>query len=135
MPKLRWHILQDGNSLTLARHLPVRFDLSADTRLPLADPLRIAHQMRQDMWRMLQDLRGFSPVVRFGIDDAGLQVTAGGRVAGRVPPGATDLIADLLQDTRNRARWIRFAKVRQGQLPFGSLRADVTFDKHKVMVP
>lgn len=105
----RWHILTSGDTLTLARHLPPRFDVVAETRLPAMGRRRLAHQVRQDMWRALRRLRGFSPVVEVSRDGDGLRLRAGGRVAGGCPPATSDRIAAVLADPGNRARWARFA--------------------------
>lgn len=56
---VRWHITRGVGELTLSRQLPARFDVVASTTLPEGDPLRLAHQIRQDMWRMLKRVRGF----------------------------------------------------------------------------
>ncbi len=106
----RCHILRDGNALTLARRVPVRFDLSASTRLPMGSRRKVAQQVRQDVWRALQDLRGFAPVVRVERTAEGLDVTAGGQVAGRFPRAQAEArIEAVLSDPENRARWMRWA--------------------------
>ena len=106
-----WHMIREADGLTLARTLPVRFDVSAGSRFPILRRGRLAHLIRQDLWRRLRALRGFSPVVRIVARGAGLDVTAGGRVAGAVPPGTTARIATLLGDPALRARWIRDARL------------------------
>lgn len=106
MTRRRWHITREGDALTLARHVPVRWDVRAQTRLPLARRGRVAHQVRQDMWRALQSLRGFSPVVQITRDADGLQVVAGGRVDGAVPAGVSARIQAVLDHPGNRARWV-----------------------------
>ncbi|WP_306115386.1 MULTISPECIES: hypothetical protein [unclassified Roseovarius] len=110
MSRDRWHILRDGDVLTLARRLPVRFDVSASTRLPDGSRGRVARQVRQDIWRALRGLRGFAPVVRVTRTSEGLEVTAGGQAAGRFPRAHAEAqIAAVLQDPENRARWMRWA--------------------------
>lgn len=110
MTKPRWHILHDGDVLTLARRIPARFDLHVSTHLPKGSKLRIAQQIRQDVWRALRDLRGFAPVVRVADCADGLEVTAGGQVAGVVPrTQAESRISEVLEDAGNRARWMRWA--------------------------
>lgn len=107
----RWHILRDAGGLTLARSLPARFDVWSETELPAADPLRLAHQIRQDMWRAMQSLRGFAPVVRITEGDAGLlTIRAGGQVAGAIPANAPDRIDCVLSHPGNRQRWLAHAK-------------------------
>lgn len=107
----QWHILRDGPRVTVARHLPVRFDVLAETVLPLAGRLRVAQQIRQDLWRALQRQRGFSPVVEVSEAADGLVVRAGGRVlAARFDRARLAArIADVLEDGTNRRRWVRMA--------------------------
>ncbi|AHD00359.1 hypothetical protein [Leisingera methylohalidivorans] len=108
-----WHITRKDGGLTLSRRLPARFDVAAETLLPQADPQRLAHQIRQDLWRRLQRLRGFSPVVEITPEGQGLRVRAGGQVLGRVPSNAAGLIADVLENPANRTRWLRHAAPRR----------------------
>lgn len=107
-----WHIVTDAGSVTLCRHLPPRFDVSATTHLPRGRAIRLAHQIRQDLWRALATLRGFSPVVRLDPTDDGWSVTAGGRIAGRVAPSVRRTIETLLDDNDIRTRWVQHAQVR-----------------------
>ena len=105
-----WHIYREGDALTVARRVPVRFDLGVLSRLPDGARLRVAHQIRQDMWRALQNLRGFSPAVKITRRDGGLDVLAGGQVDGRMHRRyAESQISEVLNDAANRARWIRCA--------------------------
>ncbi len=114
MPKKTWHILREngdmGRVVTLSRELPARFDVAAETELPAGNPVRFAHQIRQDMWRMLQSMRGYSPVVRLTERGQGWHVLAGGRVQGNVPPGTAERISDLLENQSKRGRWVAQAK-------------------------
>lgn len=108
----RWHIMRDDTGLTLARHLPVRFDLAVQTAFPDCHALRLAQQVRQDMWRLLQNVRGFSPVVRIERHASGLFLTAGGRVPRSQRSAALQVrLSDLLEDPVRRARWLRWARV------------------------
>ena len=110
MSACRWHILRDGPSLTLARHLPARFDIGVEARFPTMGKLRLAQQVRQDMWRALRDVRGFSPVIRVEEQDHGLRLRAGGRVEGPAPRARLeDIVVGVLACPRNRARWQAFA--------------------------
>ena len=105
----KWHILRAEGALTLCRQSPPRFDVAAVTDLPSADPLRLAHQIRQDMWRVLRNVRGFSPVVRIEATPEGVKVTAGGRVLGPVASVLPDRIEGVLSNSSNRCRWLRHA--------------------------
>jgi hypothetical protein len=107
-----WHIQRDGAVLTHARHLPARFDLSAVAWFPQLRRGRLAQQIRQDMWRRFQDLRGFSPAVEVTRDVEGLIVRAGGRISGRA--NTQHLCAELeamLHQPDLRARWMRSARI------------------------
>ncbi len=106
MTRSQWHISEADGALTLSRRLPAQFDVAVQTGAQGC----IAHQLRQDMWRALQNLRGFSPVVRVATNGSDLEITAGGTVAGRFPKATTEArLAALLDDPNLRARWARYA--------------------------
>ncbi|SMX32645.1 hypothetical protein [Actibacterium lipolyticum] len=108
----QWHIIREGGALTLARQLPPRFDVVAEVELPAARKGRLAQQIRQDLWRALQGVRGFSPVVRIEEDGSHLRVRAGGSVNARTFPKADieSRIATLLSDTARQSRWLAHAR-------------------------
>ncbi len=116
MRRSGWHILQEGGVLTLCRQTPARLDVAVTVALPSADPLRLAQQIRQDMWRAVQNVRGFSPVVQVEPHAEGLLVTAGGRVAGRVPGNLASEIKAVLEDEVKRSRWLRYARSGKNRL-------------------
>ncbi len=102
---------RSADRLVLSRRAQARFDVAATASFPSARRGRLAHQIRQDLWRRLRDLRGFAPVVE--VTGRGpLTVRAGGSVAGRVPPGTEATIADMLTDPALRARWMSQAAPR-----------------------
>ncbi|MDX1780058.1 MAG: hypothetical protein R3256_01950 [Thalassovita sp.] len=110
MTRRNWHILREDGALILARRLPARFDLSVEAAFPRAGRLRLARQIRQDIWRALQDVRGFAPVVRVEAAGEGLRVRAGGQVDGVFPrQQATETLSALLSDPAHRARWVAYA--------------------------
>ena len=112
MAKQRWHILRDSHGVTLTRRLPVRFDLSSQVVLPNARKLYLAQQIRQDLWRRLQNLRGFAPVVRIENHVGGVLVTAGGQIDGMVNRNRCEAeIQCLLTDEGLQARWLSQAKI------------------------
>jgi len=123
MARNGWNTEWTETGVTLSRRRPVVWDVAAETLLPAAPAGRVAHQVRQDVWRALRRVRGFAPAVAVtvterdaasgaasGAESAGLRVRAGGAVAGRVPPDTAARIAAVLEDRANRARWIAFAR-------------------------
>lgn len=112
MSRKRWHMRTEGALTLHARHWPPRFDVQATTVLSDAQPERLALQIRQDLWRALQNLRGFSPVVQVERRAGELHVTAGGRVAGAVCAQTQARIAELLADPVRRRRWVSWARLR-----------------------
>ena len=116
MARAGWHILREEGALTLARRLPARFDVAAEAAFPPARKGRLAQQIRQDLWRCLQHLRGFCPVVRVEEDGAHLRVRAGGAVHARTYPKAQAeaRIAALLADPGRRARWLAHSRIPTG---------------------
>ncbi|MGR3759823.1 hypothetical protein ACUXV3_06760 [Roseobacteraceae bacterium NS-SX3] len=128
--------MRKEGELMLSRRLPPRFDVAAETLLPAADPLRLAHQIRQDIWRALQAVRGFSPVVRLVQGGQGLQVTAGGRVLGTAAPGLAARVAGVLQDSANQERWLRHARRGRGAVhTWDSPRGESAFDMRGESAP
>lgn len=111
-PRKGWREQEVNGVLTVSRHLPVSFDLAVETVLPaVGSRRRLAHQVRQDMWRALRDLRGFAPAVRVASEAGHLRLTAGGSVAAKTFPRARceAVLRSLLEDPRARARWLRCA--------------------------
>lgn len=114
MAQNTWHILREGDTLTLARRLPVRWDVACRTELPRAGRLRVAQQIRQDLWRALRGQRGFSPCIELRDMGRHLNVRAGGQVDGPHVRGHTEgVIAQVLSDERARRRWMACAQHRQ----------------------
>ena len=110
----QWHMLREDGTLTLSRRLPARFDFAAKTVISGGATLRkgrVATQVRQDMWRALQSLRGFAPVVHVIVQGNDLEITAGGAVDGRFPKQRTEeQVAEVLECPDRRARWVRSAR-------------------------
>ena len=98
--------------MTVSRALPARFDVSARAEFPLVARARLAHQIRQDMWRKLQRLRGFCPAVRVTAQPGGVAVLAGGAVEGPITDRARAQVGELLADPALRDRWVRNARKR-----------------------
>lgn len=103
----RFHIQRDGATLTLTRRRPARMDFHASTRFPLMSRERLAQVIRQDLWRALRNLRGFSPVIRITRHTDHLSVQAGGQVSGAIPDTARQIAQAVLDDPAHRQRWAR----------------------------
>lgn len=114
MGRVTWHVSDRDGALCVARRLPARFDFAAKTVIKGGATLSrasVAHQVRQDMWRALQRLRGFSPVVEVARRGADLEITAGGTVAGRFPKATCETqVQRLLEAPQLRTRWVQHAR-------------------------
>lgn len=104
-----FYTLRDGSTLTVARRLPPRFDVMAEASFPPARKGRLAHQIRQDLWRALRGQRGFSPVVEVRETTHGVLVRAGGQLDAKVNPELSARIGALLHDPAHSQRWMRHA--------------------------
>ena len=106
------HLIRNGPTLTLACRMPIRWDMEARAHLG-AGPLsrtRVAPQIRQDIWRALQKLRGFAPLVEVTEVAGGYDLRAGGTVAARFPRAHTIAgILEVLRDRDRQARWVHSA--------------------------
>ncbi|MEM7073840.1 MAG: hypothetical protein AAGA28_01830 [Pseudomonadota bacterium] len=106
-----WHLDRQEGRVLLSRRRPARFDVCASTSLPPMRLVPLVHMVRQDIWRALRQLRGFAPVVAACAKEGGVVLHAGGQVAGRPARGAVeDMLRDVLEDGRNRARWLTCAR-------------------------
>ena len=105
-----WIIEQSDTTVLVTRRKPVRWDVEARATFPRCYPLRLAHQIRQDLWRELRKLKGFAPAVEVTLSDP-FEVRAGGRVARHIPPRTNARIEALLLNPRHRARWLAWARV------------------------
>ncbi|WP_425092024.1 hypothetical protein [Tropicimonas sp. S265A] len=106
-----WHVRRDEHGVTVSRTPAPRWDVSVVARLPqVRSRTRLAQQVRQDMWRRLQSLRGFAPAVRVTCDAQGCEVRAGGAITAPFPRAATEAaLAELLECPAHRARWVAHA--------------------------
>ena len=101
---------EEGGAFVHARRWPCRFDLSVSMEFPRVSRRRLARAVRQDMWRALQSLRGFSPAIRVEPVEDGLRLEAGGQMDGRWPRAVAEArLQAVLGDPRLRARWISWA--------------------------
>lgn len=107
-----WVEQRSAEGYVLAREWPPRLDVSAMSTFPDLSASRLARQIRQDLWRALKNMRGFSPIVQIHFTLQGMTVTAGGRVCGRAPRGIASQIQALLDNPANRERWITWARRR-----------------------
>ncbi|MEM1266882.1 MAG: hypothetical protein AAGI50_12795 [Pseudomonadota bacterium] len=104
---MSWQVERAGPRLTLSRPGRARLDISVSREMPApASRARLAHQIRQDLWRALRDVRGFSPVIVVEHRDLMACITAGGWLLRPAPPGTASRIARLLDDPGLRRRWL-----------------------------
>ena len=79
--------------------LPDRWDVSVSRDWTVARPVsrrRVAAQVRQDLWRAAQSIRGFVPRVLVRAEAGQIHLTAGGtQLTGRTPPGLTARLTAL----------------------------------------
>ena len=108
-----WWERRDGDRFAIARRLPLRWDVAADAVLPDLGRRRLAHAVRQDLWRALRDLRGFAPAVEVTRRDGACHVWAGGAVDGAVAPALAGRVAAVLDCPVRRIGWIRAAAHRR----------------------
>ncbi len=114
MKRNRWHSVQNGGDYTLSRRLPAKFDVFAIEKFPFVNKRKLALQVRQDLWRELRGLRGFSPVIHISTTSEGLLLKAGGECA-KFPPDTESRIKSLLENPKKRARWLAWSKLRDAQ--------------------
>jgi len=107
-----WATEECSDGLRIARRGRVRMDLAHTVTMPAA-PIsrrRLAHQIRQDTWRALQQERGFSPVITVALDETSLTITAGGQLPHRPSAATKARLAAVLDDPANRRRWLTHAR-------------------------
>lgn len=107
-----WYERATPDSYVLSRQWPPRFDLRVETGFPVANRRRLALQVRQDLWRELKDLRGFSPVVQIDAGDQGMSILAGGQLQAGATPQVVSRLEALLDDPAKRVRWMSWAQER-----------------------
>jgi len=111
-PVDKWHVQRSTDSVVISRAGRAHWDVWVDRLIPGKAPkLRVAHQVRQDMWRALRRQRGFSPVVSVRWSHEGLAIRAGGAVAAPFCRKSLEIkISVVLDLPENRARWLQSAR-------------------------
>ncbi|MEM9046834.1 MAG: hypothetical protein AAGC81_19315 [Pseudomonadota bacterium] len=110
----KWALTESDDAVVLApRGIAPHWDLAVERSLPC--PTRcsrrhVARQIRQDLWRAMQVMRGFVPIVSVSWADQSAEIRAGGRfLCGAAPPNAFETIASVLDNEDNRRRWLAHA--------------------------
>ena len=112
---MNWFHKQLGDSYLIAKRFPFSFDLLAETNFPVCRPKILALQIRQDMWRLLQNLRGFLPAVEVRASNFSMHVRAGGQLTCSIHVVSAQIkLQDMLENPVYRQRWINFATLRRG---------------------
>lgn len=145
----RWRITHEDDVARIAPAKgPARMDLAVhaawdapgqDAGQPLNRRryrIETARQIRQDLWRALQSVRGFAPVVEVASDHSGeapsedgatggvrIMVSAGGRLDTSHAPRAVmeERVRALLENPANRRRWRAHAARRARPRPEDAL--------------
>ena len=111
-----WALTQSPDATLLHRDgFPPGWTVETQVRVPIAlsqsQRARLAHQVRQDIWRANRQVRGFLPVIEVSTNADETVIRAGGSLmtrSGHVPTIAA-AIARVLDDERNQARWLAHA--------------------------
>lgn len=113
MARNSWHTLRENGAVVLTRRIPPHFDIKASAQISVPGGLSLtalASQVRQDTWRALRAVRGFSPVVRVERQDDTVTVTSGGHVPRSGNMALIEAkVQDVLDDPANRRRWLAHA--------------------------
>ena len=111
---MTWLHKQLGDTFVVCKRLPVQFDLLAETNLPPCRSQKLALQIRQDMWRLLQNVRGLLPAVEVTGRETVIYVRAGGQLTCSVHVrSAQAKLQDMLDDPTYRQRWINYAALKR----------------------
>ena len=109
-----WFEIYNEPCFTLARRLPVRFDINHEVLMPLISAPHLAHQICQDIWRKLQSIRGFLLVVEITHRRKHLHILVGGELTCPAPlERSGGWIFDVLSNQDNQRRWAAFAAAGQ----------------------
>lgn len=117
----RWvNSFVDGGILHARAGLPDRWDISIEriwcvgqgNRPTLRlSRRRLARAIRQDVWRVLQNVRGFAPRVQVSILNDSVHATVGGvLMSDRRESGLGERIAAVLDHPDNKNRWFAYAR-------------------------
>ena len=112
----RWTVVEQQDFLLLHRTGPAPewvVEVSRTLNWPSSpgQRLRVAHQVRQDIWRACRSTRGFVPVVQVSTDGHQTVIRAGGSLTTRSGhiPAIEARIAAVLDSENNRRRWRAYA--------------------------
>ena len=112
---MNWFHKQLGDAYFIAKRFPLSFDLLAETNFPVCRPRILALQIRQDMRRLLQNLRGFLPAVEVRVSVFCMHVPAGGQSTCSVHVQSAQFkLQNMLDDPVYRKRWKDYATVKRG---------------------
>lgn len=115
--RIQGHILNEDGTLTLARRLPLRWDLCVEYKLTAQrlSRRRLALRIRQDLWRTCQSVKGFLPLVSIREERDAYQLSLGATLMAPAPKTWIEArIHTLLENPERIARWCRFARRQEG---------------------
>ncbi|MEL7154469.1 MAG: hypothetical protein AAFN51_11895 [Pseudomonadota bacterium] len=113
----RWSLVVSDDATLLHRtgqrpEWAFEVSLKLTSTASAAQRVRIAHQVRQDIWRACQRVRGFLPLVEVSTSGNETVIRAGGSLmtrSGHVP-SLEIKVAAVLDCADNIARWQRHAR-------------------------
>ena len=112
---MNWFHKQLGDTYFIAKRFPLSFDLLAETNFPVCWPKTLAFQIRQDICRLMQNLRGFLPAVEVIGNVFCMHVRAGGQLTCSVHVQSAQInLQNMLDDPVYRKRWKDYTTVRRG---------------------
>ena len=108
-----WGMQKISGAFLICHYISVRFDLSVETHFLYLRFRLLASQIREDMWKAIQNLCGFLPAIEIkkGTDD--LSVLAGGRLNCPVHITLVEVrLRKLLHDPQMRTRSLQFSTIK-----------------------
>ena len=108
-----WGMQKISGAFLICHYIPVRFDLSVETHFLFLSFRLLASQIREDMQKAMQSLRGFLSAIEIkkGTDD--LSALAGGRLNCPVHLAPVEVcLHELLHGPQIRARSPQFSTIK-----------------------
>ena len=108
-----WVMQKTSGTFLICRRIPISFCFCVETHVPFLRLGLLASQIRQDMWKAMQNPRGFLSAVKIkkGTDD--LYVLVGGQLNCPVHLGSVEMrLREPLNYPQMRTWWLQFAAIK-----------------------